>query len=126
MSWSKCVADWGAKHLWFQKAHASRAAYSQSLIPVSSSTYCIEKGSYYAVDYVNNYDIGRALSAPDTRNFAELKFLRQIRETNVRRLEWPNHDDIDHVHSSCVFYGPLNLRGHGPFEIVDIEELEVV
>ena len=25
-----------------------------------------------------------------------------------------------------LFYGPLNLRGHGPFEIVDIEELEAV
>ena len=24
------------------------------------------------------------------------------------------------------FHGPLNLRGHGPFEIVDIEELEAV
>ena len=25
-----------------------------------------------------------------------------------------------------LFHGPLNLRGHGPFEIVDIEELEAV
>ena len=25
-----------------------------------------------------------------------------------------------------LFYGPLNLRGHGPFEIVDIEELEAI
>ena len=37
-----------------------------------------------------------------------------------------NHDDIDCVHSSCKFYGPLNLRGHAPFEIVDIKSLEAV
>ena len=110
------------------RKHMLLELQSQSLIPVLSATYCIEKGSYhyYAVDYVNNYYIGRALSAPDTRNFAEFKFLHRIRKTNVKRFEWPKHDDIDRVHSSCVFYGPLNLRGHGPFEIVDIEELEVV
>ncbi|CAH3032986.1 unnamed protein product [Pocillopora meandrina] len=77
--------------------------------------------AYYAVDYVNNYFIGRALSAPDTRNFAEFKFLHRIKTTNVKRFKWPNHDDIDCVHSSCKFYGPLNLRGHAPFEIVDIK-----
>ena len=25
-----------------------------------------------------------------------------------------------------LFHGPLNLRGHGPFEIVDIEELQAI
>ena len=25
-----------------------------------------------------------------------------------------------------LFYGPLHLGGHGPFEVVDIEELEAV
>ena len=87
----------------------------------SQSSFCFEKGSYYAVDYVNNYFIGRALSAPDTRNFAEFKFFHRIKTTNVKRFKWPNHDDIDCVHSSCKFYGPLNLRGHAPFEIVDIK-----
>ena len=108
------------------RKHMLLELHSQSLIPVSSATYRIEKGSYYAVDYVNNYYVGRALSAPDTSNFAEFKFLHRIRKTNVKRFEWPNHDDIDRVHSSCVFYGPLNSRGHGPFEIVDTEELEAV
>ena len=100
--------------------------HSHSLIPVSSATYGIETGNYYAFNCVNNYCIGRALSAPDTKNFAEFKFLHRIRKTNVKRFEWPNHDDIDRVHSSCVFYGPLNLKGHGPFGIVDIEEMEAV
>ena len=92
------------------REHMLLELHSQSLIPVSSATYHIKKGSFYAIDYVNNYYISRALNAPDTRNFAEFKFLHQIRKTNIKRFEWPNHDDIDCVHSSCIFYGPLNLR----------------
>ena len=90
------------------RKHMLLELQSQSLIPVSSATYCIEKSSYqyYADDYVNNYYIGRALSAPDTWNFAELKFFCQIRKTNVKRFEWSNHDDIDHGNSSWVLYGP--------------------
>ena len=101
--------------------------HSQSLTPESSTTYRIEKGNYYAVDYINNYCIGKALSAPDKkRNRDQVPVPNQKNKINVKRSEWPNHDDNDHVRSSCVFYGPLNLRGRGLYEIVDIDELEAI
>ena len=30
-------------------------------------------------------------------------------------FDWPRRDDIDRVHSSNVFYGPVTIVGVGPF-----------
>ena len=65
---------------------------------------------YYAVEYVENYYIGRALSQADS--FVRFKFLHQV---GAKSFDWPSRDDIDEVHISCVFYGPVTLESAGPF-----------
>ena len=98
--------------------------HSQTLLEPSLSNS--EKDKYYAVDYVNNYYIGRAVSAPTERQFTLTKFLHKIQQTEIKSFGWPKRDDIDHVHSTCVFYGPVELKGNGPFEVLDLQELEAV
>ena len=100
--------------------------HSQVLLMASPSN--VEKDKYYAVDYVNNYYIGRALiSATNKCQFTSFKFLYKIQQTHAKRFDWPKHDDIDLVHSTCVFFGPIHLKGNGPFEVIfHLEELEAV
>lgn len=106
------------------RRHMILELHSQTLLETSPSN--IEKDIYCAVDYVNNYFIGRALSAPDQRQFTLFKFLHKIQQTDIKRFDWPKHDDIDNVHSTCVFYGPVELKGTGKFEVLDLQDLEVV
>ena len=77
---------------------------------------------YYAVDYVNQYYIGRALDGDNS--FTKFKFLHK--DCCSKKFYWPGHDDIAKQHNSCVFYGPVELEGNGPFRVVAIEELEKV
>ena len=53
-------------------------------------------------------------------------FLHKIQQTHAKRFDWPKHDDIDRGHSTCVFFGPVHLKGNGPFEVIDLVELEAV
>lgn len=53
---------------------------------------------YYAVDYLNKYYIGRALSIAN--QLVKFKFLHRVFD----RYVWPGRDDIDNVHLSCVFF----------------------
>ena len=56
--------------------------HSQTLLEPSLSNS--EKDKYYAVDYVNNYYIGRAVSAPTERQFTLTKFLHKIQQTEIK------------------------------------------
>ena len=47
-------------------------------------------------------------------NFAEVKYLHSISATTY---DWPRTDDVDRVHCSCIFYGPVLLTGNRPFTI---------
>jgi hypothetical protein len=46
--------------------------------------------------------------------------------TTKVQFDWPKWDDVDHVHNTCILYGPVLLKGNGPFEIPDLDELEAV
>ena len=60
---------------------------------------------YYAVEYVENYYIGRALSQADS--FVKFKFLHRV---GVKSFDWPRWDDLDDVHISCVLWAPSPWR----------------
>ena len=70
--------------------------------------------------------IGRAISATDKCQFTSFKFLHKIQQTHAKRFDSPKQDAIDRVHSTCVFFGPVHLKGNGPFEVINLEELEAV
>ena len=84
------------------RRHMILEVHSQTLLEPSPSN--IEKDKYYAVDYDKNYYLGRTRSAPDERQFILLKFLHNLQQTGIKRFDWPRHDDIDHVHSTCVLW----------------------
>ena len=69
-------------------------------------------GDYYAVDYVKNYYFGRVLEASES--FVKFKFLHKV---GTGTFDWPERDDIDSSHISCIFFGPVNLRYNRPFKI---------
>ena len=52
------------------RKHINLELHSQVLLPASPPN--IEKDKYYAVDYVNNYYIGRAISATDKCQFIQV------------------------------------------------------
>jgi len=73
--------------------------------------YVVALEQYYAVHYEKKYYIGRALSTSAT-NLVEVKFLHNA---GADKFNWPKRDDIDKVHISSIFYGPVVLGQSGPF-----------
>ena len=63
----------------------------------------IQQREYYAVDYVKNVYIGRVLDV--SIDWVHLKFLYKVGPTT---FHWPRRDDVDKVHISTVFYGPVS------------------
>ena len=53
----------------------------------------------------------------------KFKFLHKV---GAHRLNWPRRDDIEEVHQSCVFYGPIALEQNGPFVISSQNEIEKI
>ena len=70
----------------------------------------IEK--YYAIDYLRKYYIGRVLSIANI--LVTFKFLHRV----LDRYIWSGRDDIEEVTMSCIFFGPIALKGTGPFVVV--------
>ena len=91
----------------------------QSLSPMPSAG--VQVGMYYAVDYVTTFYFGRVMSVEDS--FVQVKFLHSISSTTY---DWPRTDDVDRVHCSCIFYGPVLLNGNRPFTISTQREVEKV
>ena len=52
--------------------------------------------------------------------------LNAVRKQETSSIVWRLFNLLFFLTDFILFYGPLNLRGQGPFEIVDIEELEAV
>ena len=88
-----------------------------SLMPYTG----VQVGMYYAVDYVNTFYFGRVVSVEGC--FVDLKFLHSKSSTSY---DWPRTDDVDRVHYSCIFYGPVLLEGNCPFTISSQREVEKV
>lgn len=86
----------------------------------------IQANQYYAVEYQRSYYFGRALGSPDGDSFVSFKFLHSTVSSGERVLNWPRRDDIDTVHSSCVFFGPAVIVGVGPFSFPQLNEVEQV
>ena len=85
----------------------------------------IQEDKYYAVEYQKTYHFGRALGSPDG-SFVNFKFLHSTVSSGEKVFNWPRRDDIDRVHSSCVFYGPVVIVGVGPFTFPQLSEVEQV
>jgi hypothetical protein len=81
----------------------------------------IEVGQYFAVDYINHYYYGRAVAVAG--DFVTFKFLHA---TSSSTFDWPHRNDIEEVHSSCIFYGPVVLQGNCPFSIANHSEVAKV
>ena len=41
-------------------------------------------------------------------------------------FDWPRRDDVDNVHMSCVFYGPVQSVGNTPFTVLEHEHVRKV
>ena len=91
----------------------------QSLSPMPPTG--VQAGMYYAVDYVTTFYFGRVISVAGS--FVEVKFLHSNGSTTY---DWPRTDDVDRVHCSCIFYGPVLLMGNRPFTISTQREVEKV
>ncbi|KAK2570904.1 Transmembrane protein 135 [Acropora cervicornis] len=88
---------------------------------VPDAIYRGSGGMYYAVDYVNTFYFGRVVSVEGC--FADLKFLHSKSSTSS---DWPRTDDVDRLHYSCIFYGPVLLEGNCPYTISSQREVEKV
>ena len=86
---------------------------------IAEKEITVEK--YYAVDYITNYCIGRALSIKD--HIVQFKYLYRV---DADRFAWARRDDIDNVHISCVFYLPVALEHTGPFVVPMQQVMEKV
>ena len=73
----------------------------------------IQPRKYYAVDYIKNYYFGRIIDKNDS--FVQFKFLHRVGATTYH---WPRRDDMDRVHLSNIFAGPVTVPHFisGPFE----------
>ena len=86
------------------RKHMLLSLHRGALIEVPQDGIALEE--YYAVHYVKKYYIGHALSIISNRNYVKVKFLHSI---GADKLNWPKRDDVDKVHTSCIFYGPVTL-----------------
>lgn len=76
---------------------------------------------YYAVDYQTKYYVGRALSIANPM----VKF-KYLHSAGVHRFDWPKRDDIESVHESCIFFGPVVLKNAGPFVVPSQNDIEKI
>ena len=88
-------------------------------MPNSTTNY--QPGEYYAVDYIKNYYFGRVIDKNDS--FVQFKFLHRVGATTYH---WPRRDDMDRVHLSNIFAGPITVPHFisGPFEIPEQPAVE--
>lgn len=65
---------------------------------------------YFAVDYVNKFYVGRVVEEKES-GFWKMKFLHETTVEGIPVFNWPKTDDIDIIHESSVFFGPIMLDG---------------
>ena len=101
------------KLLMIQELHQKR------LCPIPPPT--IQPGEYYAADYIKNYYFGRVIDKNDS--FVQFKFLHRVGATTYH---WPRREDMDRVHLSNIFSGPITVPHFisGPSEIPEQPAVE--
>ena len=82
--------------------------HQKRLCPIPPPT--IQPGEYY----IKNYYFGRVIDKNDS--FVQFKFLHRVGATTYHR---PRRDDMDRVHLSNIFAGPITVPHFisGLFEI---------
>lgn len=89
------------------------------LYKIPESDVIVEQ--YYAVDYLTNYYIGRALSTEN--QMVRFKYLYRV---GADRFDWSRRADINNKHISSVFYGPITLESTGPFGVPMQQDIEKI
>ena len=107
------------------RSHMLLELHRQELQGFSDHDILIQQDSYYAVSYGKSYYIGRALEIVDADKF-KFKFLHATVSSGAKLFTWPGHDDVDTVHISRVFYGPLITEGVRPFLFPQLHEVDQV
>ena len=95
--------------------HAVQSA-QKNLHNITLPAVAIEE--YYDIDYLSKYYIGRTLSIAN--NLVKFKFLHRVLDQYV----WRGRDDIEEVHMSCIFFGPIALKG--PFVVANAVQHDTV
>lgn len=80
----------------------------------------IQYDAFYAVQYDKRYYIGRVDRTKCNVNKRSVNFL--VRDRDV--FKWPIRRDIDQVHTSRFFFGPIVLEGHDPF-VIDLKPIDL-
>lgn len=70
----------------------------------------VQLEEYFAVDYVGKFYIGRVISDEQNGQW-RMKFLHQTSVDGKPVFNWPRVDDIDTVHTSAIFFGPISIEG---------------
>ena len=86
----------------------------------------IEPESYYAVDFIDRFYVGRILQPSNRDGFWDVKFLHQVTVDGVTSFQWPKTADIDSVHQSAIFYGPITLQGVTSFTVPNLNEIRSI
>lgn len=81
----------------------------------------LELETYYAVDYVTTFYIGRILDR--SSSILKCKFLSKSQEGGIPVYYWPRRDDVDTLSPYSVFYGPITFTGICPFVVNDHDEI---
>jgi len=79
---------------------------------------------FYAVHYVDRFYIGRVLKHNKDNTFT-MKFLHKVTVDGKALYKWPKTDDIDNVHLSNIFFGPVVLEGVFEFSLPDLKDIEL-
>ena len=90
----------------------------------ASDSPLVEEEAYYAVDFISRFYIGRTLKRSQQAGFWEMKFLHQSSVGGRTVFKWPATDDLDKVHESTIFYGPVGLTGVCQFTVAQLQEIE--
>ena len=122
--YARCLAGLGAMvdHSWISdvRKHILLSLQRKKLMEVPVDGIALEE--YYAVNFDKKFYIGRAVSVQES-NHIQVKFLHNAR---AGKFDWPARDDIDDVHISSIFYGPVELDQSGPFTIPKRNEIEKI
>lgn len=85
-----------------------------------SNQLSILEEHYYAVQYEEDWFVGRILQRVDKSKF-KMKFLK----LELGSYIWPKQDDIADVDQEFIFYGPLKLSGTGVFNLNRLDVINI-
>lgn len=103
------------------RKHMIIELHEKKLSPIPPEPIRVDE--YYAVDYISIYYFGRVLEPCSSDGFVKFKFLHSA---GANKHDWPRTDDIERVHVSCIFYGPVHVEGNRPFIIIEHEAVQKV